>query len=370
MSKSSSLGVLIAVSIALVAIFNDTTFAQPLPNYYPPAYANIIEASKAESGLFVYSEMSEKAWAPVLEAFRNRYPWIKKIETLNLGTDEIFERYYVEVAGGARTGDLIVSLGSSGWLRFMQRNEVIPYVSPEIPNLPEWSYNKRGVYTYSTDPVVMAYSRVVFDDKTAPRGIAHLAEMVAKNPASYAGKLTTYMVEEEFDTFWAFVRHHGENAWKWLDILGPASRPMKSSGTMVEGIMTGQYVAAYFSGIGNPRRTVATPAGARLLGYRYVEDGNVLWKRGIGVSAHSSSPNCAKLLLDFILSREGQIAVAKGDYTAYRPDTFGVAQWHRQQVVNEIGEKNVLLVTYDEDLLNPQRVDAFIKRWRQAMFGK
>lgn len=70
-----------------------------LPPYYPPEYARIVEASRGEDGPLVYSIMSARNWEPVLAEFRRLYPWIR-VETLDLGSHEVFERYYAESAGG------------------------------------------------------------------------------------------------------------------------------------------------------------------------------------------------------------------------------------------------------------------------------
>src|SRR3546814_10523084 len=77
---------------------------------------------------------------------------------------------------------------------------------------------------------------------------------------------------------------------------------------MVEGVMSGQYAVAYLTSSGNPRRAVATEAGAQLLDYNFIGDGTPIWLRGIAIPQESSSPNAAKLLMDCILSAEGQKA--------------------------------------------------------------
>src|SRR5688572_23250578 len=78
--------------------------AAAFPDYYPPNYNEMVEASKNESeGLLIYSIMSETNWAPVVEGFNAKYPWIK-VSTADLGAYEVFERFYTESAGNARTG--------------------------------------------------------------------------------------------------------------------------------------------------------------------------------------------------------------------------------------------------------------------------
>src|SRR3546814_12657672 len=78
-----------------------------LPDYYPADYQEMVEASKNESGLIVYSIMAEYNWRPVVEDFNKLYPWIK-VSTLELNSNEVFTRYLDDKSTGARTTDMIV----------------------------------------------------------------------------------------------------------------------------------------------------------------------------------------------------------------------------------------------------------------------
>ena len=58
---------LVAGSLALSSFA--TAQAAP-PSYYPADYSNIIEASKKESGLTVYSNIALFNWDPIIAAFK------------------------------------------------------------------------------------------------------------------------------------------------------------------------------------------------------------------------------------------------------------------------------------------------------------
>ena len=94
-----------ALAVAASAIVA-TASAQNLPSYYPKSYSQIVEGSKKENKLVVYSIMAEYNWKPVVEGFRKLYPWIE-VQTLDLGSSEVFERYYSERASGARTVEIM-----------------------------------------------------------------------------------------------------------------------------------------------------------------------------------------------------------------------------------------------------------------------
>ncbi len=87
-----SLGTLALVSLAFAA----PAFAQTpagLPRDYPKEYAQVVEASKKEGHLLIYSNMAAYNWKPVIEGFNKLYPWVS-VQTLDLGSGEVFERYY------------------------------------------------------------------------------------------------------------------------------------------------------------------------------------------------------------------------------------------------------------------------------------
>lgn len=98
--------------------------ATGVPPGYPDDYAEIIEASKDERGLLIYSNMGAYNWAPVIKGFNELYPWIK-VETLDLGSGEVFERFLSEKATRSATGDLLVSASPDNWIDLIKvRDEV------------------------------------------------------------------------------------------------------------------------------------------------------------------------------------------------------------------------------------------------------
>jgi ABC-type glycerol-3-phosphate transport system substrate-binding protein len=97
----------------------------------------VVEASKSEAGILVYSNLEPEFWEPVLKLFNEKYPWIK-VEATNMGGD-LWEKYYAESATKTRTADLILTGGADRWLEFIDKGEAVPYVSPHTADLPEWS---------------------------------------------------------------------------------------------------------------------------------------------------------------------------------------------------------------------------------------
>lgn len=341
-----------------------------VPDYYPEDYGEIVEACRAEDGLVIYSNMAEYNWAPVIEGFNQLYPWVG-VQTLDLGSGEVFERYFAEAGTGTQTPDMLVSAAPDKWLEFDERGSALAYESPELPHLPDFAQPLSNIYILSADPLVMMYNKRTLSEDLLPSSMAELAEVAQANPDKFNGKITTYDVGESsfgFAAAWSFAEKHGEDAWQWWEAIGPMTRPERSSGPMIEKVTSGEYNVGYFiSGI------VLFPKLndqlETIVGWSFLENGTPLFLRGMAIPKESNSPACSKLMLDFILSNEGQTAFGKGGLTPYREDVAEdeVLGYTYQSVLEEIGgEENAILIDLDPAMVTEEG-NEFRKRWTATL---
>jgi iron(III) transport system substrate-binding protein len=343
-----------------------TTDATGVPAGYPAAYKQIIEDSKKENSLLIYSNMSEANWKPSLDAFAKLYPWIK-VQTLDLGSGEVFDRYLSEKSSGTKTADLLVSASPDQFIDLVKtRQETLAYESPEKKNLPAFGNPMPGLYTVSTDPMIIIYNKKLLAENQRPDSLGKLAELAKANPTLFNGKITTYDITSAFGYAinWAYVRDRGDATWKTLEGIGPMAKPEKSGGPMVEKVTTGEYVAGYFvSGI------TVFPKLEQLkdvLGWSYIKDGAPLFLRGVTIPKTAKSTNAAKLMLDFMLTHDGQVTLGKGGLVPYRADVkeSEVPRTYAT-VVKEIGgEDKAVLINYDEKSAASQK--GFQAKWTAA----
>ena len=338
------------------------------PIYYPDDYDQIVEASKAEEKLIIYSIMSEKNWAPVLEAFTKRYDWLT-VETSDLGSYEVFERYYPEASSQARTGDMIITSAVDAWQEFIDKGELVVYQSPEEPYVPEWTKLADGVYTVSTDPLVFMWNKQLVSDP--PTTMSDLAAMIEDSPDDWKGKITSYDAEQVatgFAAFWFWIKNAGETGWDTLTTIGQSSVTLQSSaGRMVDATLSGESKLGFF--VSTISIFPRYPAAEAVLGWGLIGDGTAVITRGMGITKGASSPNAAKLMMDFIMSQEGQVAFAEGGLTPYREDIADKVDFHLNQIIDEIGQENVLSFNFDPDLTDQTKTDEFLAKWKEA-FGK
>lgn len=322
------------------------------PSYYPGSYSEIVEASKKEEGLLIYSNMAAFNWAPVIADFNRLYPWIK-VQAVNMQSAEVFSRYNVEAGSGAKTADLLATASIEGWMNFRSAGNVQAYMSPEAGKLPDWSKPSPGLYTVSTDPMVLVYNKHALAEADWPKSIADIAKLMVKHP-EYKKTIVTYDGLSAFGSpiHWSWLNHGDGAADGQLNILGPAIVQEESVGTMVSKLTAGEYRIGYFvSGIGVfPKLQGAL---GRLLAWCFPADGTPVVLRGMGIPKKATNVNSAKLMLDFILSQAGQRALGEGGVTPYRSDVqpAGKTQVTYESIERAVGSNNVILVDYDQQYL-------------------
>lgn len=335
--------------------------AASYPDYYPAEYADIVEASRSEEALDVYSVMSEEDWAPLLEGFSELYPWIT-VRTVDLGTSEVFERYYAESATGAPTADAIVSIAADGWQRFIDRGELEAYQSPELAELPEWAnqWAEDGLYVLSADPFSIVYNETLLPDGAEPpASFADVVELVSSNPDFYEGRVATYAGDAQWGMFWFIDQRLGQEFWDGLETMGSALRFEASGGGIGEKMVSGEYALAFYV----PLSTI--PRGSdSFLKFSLMHDGQPISDRSIGITQEAEAPNSAKLLIDFLLSERGQQLIPLMERVPYRPsvqdEVEGTGWWHLSGIVDEVGDDAIIHMGATPDIAADGEYDRII----------
>lgn len=328
----------------------------------------LIAQSRTENHLSIYSNVGTYNWKGITEAFTKKYPWIK-VEALDIGPAEAFERYYAESAAGKHSADVVVAGSPTSWIRFVDKGEVEEVDAGEGKEAPAWSKPFKGVYTFSTDPLIILYNKLVLPEAERPKSLAQLVALVAKDPKKFQNKITTYdATGHPFAeaVHWQYTHTRGEDGWKILEALGPVSRPENAGGSMVEKVTTGEYTTAYFmSGVSAFIRT-AEAGRDKILGWSLIEDGTPIFVRGMAVTKKAVSKASARIFLEWALSHEGQVAIGKSGLTPYRADVKKeeIPFLTYNMIVEKIGEKNVIPILYDRAMVTESA--SFLARWKKT----
>jgi len=340
---------------------------EEVPGYYPAEYQQIIDASRDEGGVLdIYSNTDQENWAPIFRDFQKKYPWVETINANNLDSDEVFQRVLSEQATGGSPADILVSNAAQAWAEYGEDpSRLMAYESPEVGELPDFATLMPNVYAFSMDPIIIAYNTSLMPEE--PAGYADLARIVSENADQFQDQLTVRDIGGAFGFTVAYnLMQARPDLWSSMEQILPLARPETSSGTQNEKILAGEYVAGLNISAA-PSYPVVQDSGG-LFEVEFPEDGTVALPRGIGIAPDAPHANTAKLFLDFLLSEEGQAAVAEGGLTSYRDSVEAVEGLHTyQEIVDAVGEDQVIIAPYE--LISEDEVAAFTERWNGLLEG-
>lgn len=344
--------------------------AQDVPDYYPADYSAIIEGSRAESGLTIYSNMADNNWRPILEGFKAKYDWIK-VETIDLGSGTVHSRWEAEKGSSSRTADILVSGANDRWASYGKEGSMEPYASPEQAHLPDFAKPYPGINVMSADPLVITYNAALLSDAQRPTGFASLVAAAEADPSTFNARITTYDAARNsfgLAAWWNYMDVKGEEGWSNLRKIGPMIRGETSGGPMNEKIATGEYVMGIaVSGITIFPRL--EQPGGEILGFAFPDDGTIMMLRGMGIPKGAANMNSAKLFVDYALSAEGQTLIGKGGLVPYREDVpEDQVRYTFQGIGTLIGEDNMVVAGFDERLIT--EAGPFVEKWNAAIAGK
>jgi iron(III) transport system substrate-binding protein len=342
------------------AVAENKIAAGAVPDYYPGDYDALIEAAKKEGGkLTVYSNLGDENMAPVVRDFKKKYDFIDTVSISELDSDELFQKVLSENAAGKSPADVMISSAASAWANFSGRKDtVLEYKSPELSELGDSAELLPSVYSMSQDPMTIAYNTTLMEKP--PTGLADLAKIVSADEGKFKNKVTVRDPEGSFGfTVTRALTEGNPGAWDALETILPLTRPETSSGTQLEKIVAGEYTAGFLISASPAYPVVEDSAG--LVKIVFPKDGTVVLPRGIGIASEAPHPATSKLFLDFALSEEGQRAVAEGGLASYREGVEGEGLHTYQEVVDAVGEDNIIHVDYKAVAKND--ADAWLKRF-------
>ncbi|MFV3131104.1 ABC transporter substrate-binding protein [Niveispirillum sp. KHB5.9] len=341
-----------------------TAAASLLP--LPSRAQDLVEASKQEGSLLIYSIMAEYNWRPILRGFQALYPWIK-VNCLDMGPTEVFERYYAETSVDRPSADIIVSSAPDAWMRFAAKGGIGRHDSREIPNLPGWSLPMPGLYTLSADPMVMVYNKLLLKPEQYPDGLKRLAVLAEENPLKFRKRVTTYDAAAHalaYAVHWTAITAGRPGGWDLMERLSPAVRVETGGAAMMEKVTTGEYLVGFNVSAVTVWPQMASKGRAEIVDWTLDKDGTVLVPRGMAATAAARNPASARLMLDYILSHDGQVAAAQGGLMPYRADVRAdeVPYLTYAGLVARLGgEDRIVHVGYDPTMLDTYQ--PFIQHW-------
>jgi iron(III) transport system substrate-binding protein len=348
-------------AIALLVAMVGTAAAQARPAAKSPGpLAALIAQSKKESGLVFYGNPPTANFNALLDRFHYYYPWIKTT-SYDLDDNTIFSKYASEAAQKVRTADVLIASAPNLWVYAARKKYLQSFTPQDIDKYPSFVKQLPGVFVMSPDPAIIVYNKLVLKDKVP----SSLTE-IASDAATY-GKVTGYSADNTFGYtgLYGYVQKKG---WANLETIGKRLTPGSGVAAQLQLVSQGGASVAYLTSPTARFTIKASSSLSTILDWSYLKDAEPLIPRGIGLTAKGASPASAKLFLDFVYSKAGQLAMCDAGFTAFRngytpPNgcTNTLAD-----VYAKVGQKNVYVPGFTQKFVNDR--PAFTKRWH-GIFG-
>ncbi|MFC1816579.1 ABC transporter substrate-binding protein [Thermodesulfobacteriota bacterium] len=271
--------------------------------------ANLIEGAKDEGKLVLYTSLNVTTATPMLDAFRAKYPFIKT-ELFKTKSIKILSKYLAEVNAKKYMADTF-ALTSIVLDVLKKKGLLMKYITPESKIFPEGLTDSEGFWNALFLQLrVVTYNTKLVRKEDVPRSYEDMLD------PKWKGKMG--MDYREYVWFAAQLKLMGkEKGIAFMRKLAKQDLSFRGSKSLLI-----QLCAA------GEMSLVVTAFLHRVETYKK-EGAPVDWisispiVTGLslaGIAKHSPHPNSAKLFIDYILSAEGQKAMANLGQTVSRPD--------------------------------------------------
>ena len=341
---------------------------QAVPAGYPADYAKIVEAAKKEGSVSVYTSTDQVQGKPFVDAFQAAYPGIR-IEYNDLGTNGAYNRVVSEAAAGQVGSDVVWTSAMDLQMVLLEKGYAAPYRSPEAGALPAWANYKDTLYANSVEPIAILYNKSALGAIAPPRTRADLIKMMRDNKDALRGKVASMDPEKSGTGFLFFTNDVREQADTWDLVAAFGATDAKvygSSGNIREKLTSGEHAIA-FNIIGSYALEWARKNPN--LGVAMTSDFTAAFSRVVNISKGAPHPNAARLLVDFMLSKQGQTILATNGAPSVRTDVTDGVNIAR---LNEMAGGKLKPIAVDEGLLvysDPKRRAEFFQQWKKTLRG-
>jgi iron(III) transport system substrate-binding protein len=362
----------VAGGLALVscALLVPAGLAQSVPSGYPTSYAGVIDAAKKEGKLVIYSSTDQASAQPLIDDFRKVYPFVT-LEYNDIGTSQLYSRFQAEVAAGTPTGDLLWSSAMDLQVKLAADGYALTYASPESKNFAAENSYQNQAFGTTLEPAALIYNKRLVKAGDLPA--THAAFAAALSSGRLTGKVATWDPEKSGVgfTLMEYDNQSGKDFGAVSLGLGKAQAGLYSStGAMLEKVVSGEALYGYnIIGSYALLRQKTVPD----LGIKFWKDGTIAFQRVALINKAARAPNSAKLFLDYLLSRRGQLVMANQSLIySLRSDVAGKAT--RAVLTQQVGgPANLKVIAVDKRLLEnlvPATRSAFLNLWRKNVKGQ
>ncbi len=277
----------------------------------------LVEGAKKEGKLVLYSAMIvNQALRPITAAFQEKYPFVK-MSYWRADSEDIMTKFATEYRANNIVGD-VLEAGAAGALA-VEAGYAQSMWSPEFAAIPEQRRDAKGLWA----PTRMNYFAVAYNTRLVPADEAPRTYEDLLNP-KWKGKMAWVtgtasaapLFVTNLRTAWG-----EEKALDYLKKLSTQGIINYGSGTarsLVDRVMAGEFPIALQIYAHHPLISAGkgAPVATRMMSPTPSTSGTLVIPKG------AKNVHASLLLLDFLLSKEGQKTLAQAEYLPVRDDVL------------------------------------------------
>jgi ABC-type Fe3+ transport system substrate-binding protein len=275
----------------------------------PDRQQKLIEGARKEGQVVFYSALIvNQALRPITDRFSKKYPFIKMTHW-RADSEDIAQKVSAEVRAGNVVGDVIEGTGVGE--QAVQAGLLVPYTTPAIAAFPEpyrdpanmWTPTRLSYYSIAYNTRLVPENKVpkTFEDLLDPQWKGKIAWRIgsASGTPLFITNLRLAWGEDKARAYFEKLKEQ-----KIVNFGAGSAR------TLVDRVIAGEYAIVLNIFAHHPliSRAKGAPVNSKLL------DPVASTAATMGVVKGAKHPHAALLLIDFILSREGQEILLGADY--------------------------------------------------------
>ena len=319
MKRTTGLSMMFAAALAVTGVLWGPGAAYGLTaaeiaNLKGPERQNILVAGARKEGKVTwYSAMIiNQALRPLAAAFQKKYPFVK-LDYWRGSSRKIVQKVLAEIRAKSLVADVLEGSGLAQPM--VKAGAVQPFHSPSLAAYPKKYRDPKGLWAASRFSYMgMAYNTKLISPSQAPKSYQDLLDpkwkgKMAWRASSESGALLFItnirltMGEAKAESYLQKLKGQ-----KIINFSGSAR-------TLVNRVVEGEYPIALNIFLHHPIISAAkgAPSAARPLEPVPSLNGTIMLPRGV------KNPHAAMLLIDFVLSKEGQTVLKKANYLPAHP---------------------------------------------------
>jgi iron(III) transport system substrate-binding protein len=268
---------------------------------YAQSEQDKIEQAKKERVVNWYGSMNVEDAQALTGAITKKYPFLQ-INRFRGNNGIVLNKMASEARGGALGVD-VIDVDGFYVAQVIKGKYWSPYKSPELKNYPPGLFAPNALWSgFFLLPNVVIYNTTLVNPKDAPKSYNELLD------PKWKGKLAISDVGVNW--YHGMLQYMGpEKGRPYMKRLAAQNVMIAPGGNrnMVELTMAGEYpisIGAYSHRVGQYQKKGAPMGWMK-------DDVIIVTPQAVGISNHGKSPNAAKLIVDYILSLEGQTLLRK-----------------------------------------------------------